>query len=178
MNCEVTMRWTALLALLGFAATASAQTVATNRWTRGTTLEAFVGTATTPSTMDTYGGAIGWELTHRFEIQGMGAWFPRRGSDEFAADLKLSLNLTRPSTLVPYVTGGAGLYQGLFDRARAETDPTAVVGAGAHLYVRRHFSVRPEAALRVIVDHSRVYRVATITFALVYHVEEHPVGKE
>ena len=167
------MRWTALLALLGFAATASAQTVATNAWTRGTTLEAFVGTTTTPSTTDAYGGAIGWELTPRFEIQGLGAWFPRKGSDDFAADLKLLLNLTRPSTLVPYVTGGAGLYQGLFDRTRAETNPTGVAGAGLHLYVRSHFSIRPEAAVRFVIDRSKAYRVTTITVAVTYHFEEH-----
>lgn len=166
------MKWTALLAILGFAATASAQS-APNTWTRGTTLEAFVGTTTTPTTMDTYGGSIGWELTPRFELQGLGAWFPRRGSDDFAADLKLLMNLTRPSTLVPYVAGGAGLYQGSFDRPQAGKDPTAIVAAGAHVYVRPHFSVRPEVALRLVVDHPTVYKVATVTFALVYHIEEH-----
>ncbi len=167
------MRWTALLALLGFAATASAQTVATNAWARCTTLEAFVGTTITPSTTDTYGGAIGWELTPRFEIQGLGAWFPRRGSDEFAADLKLLLNLRRPATLVPYVAGGAGLYQGFLERARAETNPTGVLGTGLHLYVRSHVSIRPEATVRFVIDRSKVYRVAAITFAVTYHFEEH-----
>ena len=92
------MKWTALLALLGFAATASAQSVATNPWARGTTLEAFAGISTTPTTMGTYGGSFGWELTPRFEVQGLGAWFPRSGADEFAADLKLLVNLMRPST--------------------------------------------------------------------------------
>lgn len=167
------MRWTVLLALLGFAATASAQSAATNTWTEGTTLEAFAGTSTTPSTMETYGGAIGWELTHRFEIQGVGAWFPRRGADEFAADLKLLVNLTRPSALVPYVAAGAGLYQGLLERARAETNPTGVAGAGVHLYVRSHFSLRPEATVRFVIDRSKTHRVATFTLAVTYHFEEH-----
>ena len=167
------MRSMILLALL-LPAVASAQTAVTNPWTRGTTLEAFVGTATAPRTMTSYGGALGWELTHRFEIQGLGAWFPRKGSDEFAADLKLLMNLTQPSTLVPYVAGGAGLYQGAFEgRTRAQTDPTAVVGAGAHLYLRRHLSVRPEGTMRFVVDGSRTHRVATITLAVTYHFEEH-----
>lgn len=165
------MRWVVLLALL-FPATTSAQTAA-NTWTRGTTLEAFLGTATAPRTMDSYGGAIGWELTHRFEIQGLGAWFPRRGSDEFAADLKLLMNLTRPSTLVPYVAGGAGLYQGSLERERAETNPTGVVGTGLHLYVRSHFSIRPEATVRFVIDRSKTHRIATITLAVTYHFEEH-----
>jgi hypothetical protein len=166
-----------LLAFLGFAATASAQTNATNAWSRATTLDLLAGTATTPKTMGTFGAAVGWELTHRFEIQGVGAWFPQSNvADEFAADLKLLMNLTRPARAVPYVGGGAGLYQGVFDRTRAETDPTAVVAAGAHLYVGRHVSIRPEAAIRFVTDHSRVYRVATVTFALAYHIEEHEVG--
>lgn len=172
------MRWITALALLAFSATASAQTAPANAWSRGTTLEAFVGTTTTPSTRDTYGAAVGWELTHRFEIQGLGAWLPRKGTDEFAADLKVLMNLIRPSTLVPYVTGGAGLYQGSFDRPRSETDPTASIGAGAHIYVRRHLSVRPEATVRFVIDRSKVYRVATVTFALAYHFEEHAVGLE
>ena len=166
------MRWMILLAVL-LPATTSAQTAVVNAWTRGTTLEAFIGTATAPRTMDSYGGALGWELTHRFEIQGLGVWFPRKGSDEFAADLKLLMNLTRPSTLVPYVAGGAGLYQGAFDGARAETDPTAVVGAGAHLYLRRHLSIRPEGTLRFVIDRSKTHRLATITLAVTYHFEEH-----
>jgi hypothetical protein len=123
--------------------------------------------------METYGGSIGWELTPRFEIQGLGAWFPRRGSDDFAADLKLLMNLTRPAALVPYVAGGAGLYQGVLERARAETNPTGVAGAGVHLYVRSHFSLRPEATVRFVMDRSTVYRVTTITLAVTYHFEEH-----
>jgi hypothetical protein len=166
-----------LLAFLGCAATASAQTDATNVWSRGTTLDVFAGTATTPATTETFGASVGWELNHRFEIQGVGSWFPQRhATDEFAADLKLLVNLTRPSRFVPYLGGGAGLYQGLFDRKRAETDPTAVVAAGAHLYVRRHLSFRPEAAIRFVTDHARHYKVATITLAVAYHVETHSVG--
>lgn len=167
------MRWMTVLAFVAFAASASAQTGATHAWSRGTTLEGFVGMATHPSTVGSYGGAVGWELTQRFEIQGLGAWFPRTGTDEFAADLKVLINLMRPTTVVPYVTGGAGLYQGKLDRSDSETDPTTIVGGGAHLYLRRHFSIRPEATVRFVVDRSRVYRVATVTCALTYHFEEH-----
>jgi hypothetical protein len=42
--------------------------------------------------------------------------------------------------------------------------------------VRRHLSIRPEATVRFVVDHSRVYKVATITFAMAYHFEEHAVS--
>lgn len=166
------MKWMILLALL-FPATTSAQTAAVNEWSHGTTLEGFVGTTTTPHTTNSYGGAFGWELTHRFEIQGLGAWFPREDSDEFAADLKLLVNLLPPSLLVPYVAGGAGLYVGTLERTSVETDPTAVVGAGMHFYLRRHLSLRPEGTVRFVFDRSKTYKVATITLAVTYHFEEH-----
>jgi hypothetical protein len=167
----------AFLMVVALSATASAQTApATHAWSHGTTLEGFVGVATTPRTMGSYGGSFGWELTPKFEIQGLGAWFPRTGTDEFAADLKLLVNLLRPTILVPYVAAGAGLYQGTFDRTNAETDPTAVFGAGAHFYLRTHFSIRPEAALRLVIDRSQVYKLATFTFALTYHFEAHGEG--
>jgi hypothetical protein len=190
----------ALLALLGFAATASAQTPAdaANPWKRCTTLELFGGAAdASPNTTSTFGAGLGWELTHRAEIEGVAAWLPQRqGAEAFAADLKLLINLTRPSTVVPYVGGGAGLFRGSFDTGRASipefyrrrmepsaatsrmtfTDPTAVVAAGVHVYVARHLSVRPEVAVRFVTDDSRTYRVTSVVVALAYHAEEHAIG--
>jgi hypothetical protein len=186
----------ALIALLGFAATASAQTPpgAVNPWTPCTTLEVFGGSATsTPSTTGTFGAALGWELTHHAEIQGLAAWLAARdGAEAFAADLKLFVNLTRPSWIVPYIGGGAGLFHAAFDTAQAMpdfyqrrvasrtltgrttfTDPSAVIAAGAHFYVARHLSVRPEVNLRLVVDDARTYRVTSVTFAVAYHAEEH-----
>ena len=193
------MKWITVmvLALVGCAATVSAQTAVPNAWSRGTTLAIFGGTAAaSPNTTGTFGAAMGWELNHRAEIEGVAAWLVQRhGAKAFAADLKLLINLTRPSRIVPYVGGGAGLYQGSFATPRTEmphfyqrriatdgartpmtfTDPTAIVAGGAHLYVGRHLSIRPEAAVRFVTDDARAYRVTTVTFSLVYHVEEHAV---
>jgi len=171
------MRWIMALALLAISATASAQTAPRHPWDRGTTLEGFAGASTTPSTIATYGGAFGWELTPRFEVQALGSWFPRTDIDEFAADLKVLMNLIKPSVLVPYVTAGAGVYQGTFDRPDWEIDPTAILGGGAHFYVRRHLSIRPEATLRFVIDKGKTYKVASFTCALTYHFEEHDAGK-
>lgn len=189
------MKWITLLVLLAWSATASAQTSAANAWSQGTTLEIFAGSATaSPNTTGTFGAAMGWELTHRAEIAGVAAWLAQRnGAEAFAADLRLLVNLTRPSRIVPYLGGGAGMYRGSFDISRADmphfyqrrmaapgmrtsmtfTDPTAVIAAGAHLYVGPHLSIRPEAAVRFVTNDSRVYRVTTVTFALAYHIEEH-----
>ena len=170
------MRWIALLACLGLASTASAQTEATHAWSHGTMLEGFVGVATTPTTMGSYGGAFGWELTHRFEMQAMGAWFPRSGGDEFAADMRMLWSLTPRKVIVPYITAGGGLYIGTFDRPDTETDPAAVIGAGVRFYARRQLSVRPEAAFRFVIDGSEVYRVTTFTIALTYHFDKEAVA--
>jgi hypothetical protein len=192
----MTMRWIFLLAVLGLSsATASAQTDNANPWNRGTTLTIFGGAATaSPNTTGTFGTALGWELTHRVEIEGAAAWLSkRRGAHAFAADLKGLVNLTRPGPAVPYVGGGIGMYRGIFDTPMAAmptfyrrrmanaiapmstsyTDPTAVVALGGHLYVARHFSIRPEATIRFVTHDHRSYRVGTITIGGVYHVEEH-----
>jgi hypothetical protein len=181
------------------ATVASAQAgPAAHTWARGTTLEVIGGAATaSPGTSGIYGAAVGWELNHLAEIEGVAAWLPeRKGTQAFAADLKLLVNLTRPALLVPYVGGGAGLYRGTFDTARVTmphfyrqrqnaveptglasfTDPTVVVAAGANLYLARHFSLRPELGLRIVTNGSDTYRVTALTFALAYHVEEHAVG--
>ena len=190
------MRWIVVLALVALASSASAQTASVNAWSRGTTLELFGGAAVAqPDTTGIFGAGVGWELTHRFEIEGVAAWLTqeRTSAEAFAADLRLLVNLTRPARIVPYAGGGAGLYRGSFDTTRAAmppfyqrrvaagvmrsamtfTDPTAVIAAGSHIYLGRHLSLRPETAVRFVTDDSRVYRVATVTFSLVYHVEEH-----
>jgi hypothetical protein len=48
-----------------------------------------------------------------------------------------------------------------------------VVAGGANVYFARHFWFRPEANLRMVIDGSETYRVGTVAFSLVYHVEEH-----
>jgi hypothetical protein len=192
----MTMKWIFLLAVLGLStATASAQTDNANPWNRGTTLTVFGGGATaSPNTTGALGTALGWELTHRVEIEGAGAWLSkRRGAHAFAADLKGLVNLTRPGPAVPYVGGGVGMYRGIFDtpmaamptfyrrrmanedasRQTSYTDPTAVVSGGLHIFVARHFSIRPEATIRFVADRGRSYRVGTLTVGGVYHVEEH-----
>ena len=193
------MRWiAALVMLLGLNATAFAQaehSPTEHAWSRGTTLELFGGAAMTSSrTGGAFGAALAWEVTHRFEIEGTGTWVREHGDLEgFAADLKVRANLTRPGTFVPYVAAGYGLYRSIvgafseqvpaFYRRRmtaagetgntSYTDPAALVGAGVHLYVAEHFSLKPEVLLRFVMDDSQTHRFTTATIAVVYHVERH-----
>lgn len=189
----------AALVLVGCAARASSQTLAGNPWNRGTTLELFAGAANaSPGTTGTFGTAVGWEINHFAEIEGVAAWLPeRRGAQAFAADLKLLVNLTPPARAVPYLGAGAGMYRGSFDTTRAALphfyqqrtsdfssraratfrDPTVVIAGGANIFMARHLSVRPELGVRLVTNGSDAYKVTTLTFALIYHVEEHPNGQ-
>src|SRR6476660_2732372 len=98
--------------LLGFTSRAfsqAPQTPVTNTWSHGTTLELFAGAAhaTPNSSATTLGTAVGWELTHLAEVEGVAAWLPERGgAQSFAADLKLLVNLTHPARVVPYLGAG------------------------------------------------------------------------
>ena len=56
-------------------------------------------------------------------------------------------------------------------------DPTAVIAGGANFFVARHFSMRPELTLRLVTNGSDVYKVTTLTVALIYHVEDHANGQ-
>ena len=166
------IRFVTLLLLLGCTGTAWGQTPE-HTWSRCTTLDAAGGIVMSPAVGGTFGAAIGWELDHRFEIQGAGTWISRTEATEFAADLKLFVNLLRPAIVVPYAAAGIGLYQGVLERTASETNPTAVLGGGAHIYLRRHVSFRPEAVVRLVFDGSDVRPVTSVSFALSYHFEEH-----
>jgi hypothetical protein len=116
----------------------------------------------------------------------------RHGTEGFAADMRMLVNLAGTRRVVPYVGGGAGLFRGTLDTTRPDlarfyerrigatstrrtsyTDPTAILVGGSHIYIAPHFSVRPEVAVRFVIDDGTAYRVGTVTAALVYHVEEH-----
>jgi hypothetical protein len=189
------MKWITLLALFGLATTASAQTGPSHPWDHCTTLQGFGGAAVAePNTIGTFGAGIGWQLSQRAELEGTAAWLaPRHGTEGFAADLKLIVDLMRPGGFVPYVGGGAGLYHATVNTTDANlapfyqdrldlsslssraayTDPSAVIATGAQFYVARHFSIRPDVTLRFVRDNGRTYRVTTASVGLVYHVEDH-----
>jgi hypothetical protein len=185
----------AAFALVGFAAIASAQPGAATAWNRGTTLELTAGAANaSPNTNPAAAAAIGWELNHFTEIEGVGAWLLKQnGSEGFAADMKLLVNLMRPARVVPYLGAGGGVYWQAFDSGAAMPpfyaqrvtdpsgparmtfrDPTIVIGGGANFYVATHMSVRPDFTLRLVMDGSETYKVTTLSFSVIYHFEEHP----
>jgi len=187
-----------LLALLA-ANRAFAQTApAGNPWSHGTTLNGFVGAATASSdTGPAVGGAVGWEVTRWFGIEGSAAWLDRRnGADAFAADLKALVNLAAGSSVIPFLDGGIGLYRASFDLSRGTlpdfyqgrvtttgaglgssttfTDPSFIVGAGVNLFVSSHVAVRPDVQAAFVRRDSQTYVVASVAVHVAYHIEEHP----
>lgn|SRR5687767_6359421 len=114
----VTVAWLAL------AAAAFAQTAAPHEWSRGTTLNGFAGIATESSSSGpAFGGALGWELTPRFALEGSGSWIEFDGRhNAFAAAMKVRGRLFGRRKIDPFLQGGIGLYRASFD-ARTDEMP-------------------------------------------------------
>jgi hypothetical protein len=188
----------ALLASSAFAQTPLLTTSADMR-THGTTLNLFAGGVTASRDAGAAaGGAIGWELTPRFALEGSGAWLEwGQQSHAFTASLTAHAALLTSRPVVPFLTAGMGVYHASFDRAdtglpgfyrrrmgtagagpnRAITfvDPTLVGGGGLEMFVGRHWSVRPEVLANVVMRDSRRFVATTGVVRLAYHFEDHPV---
>jgi hypothetical protein len=192
---------------LGFAAclllvrpaSAPAQTTGPEHaWSNGTTIEGFAGAATDSSTTGALaGGGAGWEMTPRFGIAGSMAWLDRgTGAGAFSAALTAHASLLSPRGVVPFVTGGFGLYRASFDavddsipdfyrpRIEAEsgpqttftfTDPAFVVGGGVNVFASRNWSIRPKVDVMIVVRDSQSYVVTAAAVGVAYHFEDHPI---
>jgi hypothetical protein len=55
------------------------------------------------------------------------------------------------------------------------TDPTFVAGGGVNVILNRHFALRPDAGVTVVVRGGRTHVVTTVTLQGVFHFESHPV---
>lgn len=192
--------------LVGFvlvAASASAQTVAApppgNMWSHGTTLNVFGGAARTPGdTAAAAGGALGWELTPRFALEGAGTWLDwGQSAHAFTAAMTAHVSLLTPHPFVPFLAAGVGLYHASFDRfdtgmprfyhrrmtglsyapgqMATFTDPSIVGGGGLNLYVSRHWALRPEVLATVVLRDARSFVATTGVVRLAYHFEDHPI---
>lgn len=188
-----------ILTLLISSATASAQTDAALMWRHGTTLNLFAGTAATPNDWAPMGGgAFGWEITPRFAVEGSGAWFEwGHGAHAFAAALRAVAAVATARPVVPFLSGGVGLYRSSFrigdtemprfyrrrmtdasDRVGVSatfTDPSLVFGGGVDVFVSRHVAIRPDVEATVVMRNSRTHVVTTAAVHLAYHFDDHPI---
>ena len=183
-----------------WSATAWAQAdVRVNEWSRGTTLAGFAGVATDATNGGpVVGGAVGWDLTPRFAVEGSGAWIEYGESRSgFAGALKLRTRLAGTSTRNAFAVAGVGLYRASFARkdvdmpsfysrrisahdrmdqlGRTFTDPSLVVGGGASFALTRHVTIRPDVEAAVVLRARRSNVLTSIAVHAVYLFESHPV---
>ena len=179
--------------------TAAAAASGAEDWRYGTTLNVSAGAASASSeTGPIVGGAVGWEVTPWFAVEGNGGWLNRgNGADGFAAELKALVALTPGRAVVPFVAGGIGLYRASFDLSRgvppnfyrariqapgapgtsvAFTDPSFVIGGGVNIFVTRHVAIRPDLEAKVAFHDQQHYVIGVFAVRAAYHFEKHPVG--
>lgn len=173
MKAQHTLLRAALLMLV--ATPVAAQTgLAGNDWRYGSTLNLLVGVNTGEGeTGAVAGGGIGWELTPWFGVEGTGAWLTRGEHDGFAADLKAMAGFANLSGVVPFVSGGFGLYR--VSTPRPVTEPSFLVGGGVNFQVSRHIAIRPEVETRIVPADAGTFAVTAIAVRFAYHFEDHPI---
>lgn len=176
-------------------AAASAQSVQPD-WSHGTTLSVFGGGSADGTRVGpTAGGALGWEVTPRFAVDGMGAWTEfGGGADAFSGSLRLRVRVAGHRSVDPFVQAGVGMYRAMFEnsdnempefyRRRLEsvpgltgatfTDPSLVTGGGVSIFLNRWFALRPEAEVTFVIRNG-THVVTNFLVHAVFHFEEHPV---
>jgi hypothetical protein len=142
------------------------------------------------------GGAIGWELTPRLNIEATTRWLlPKNGADAFAVTFTAQMPLLSRRTFVPFVSGGMGVYSASFDKDSSAipefygqrmtppgvpagpterfTDPAFVFGGGLSIFAARNVSIRPEVETIWVRDNGMNHFVTSATVRFAYHFELH-----
>jgi outer membrane protein with beta-barrel domain len=188
--CVAALAVTGLLA----AAPAAAQGAGGSLWGYGTTLTLNPGVASGHSEAGaTLGGAIGWEVTPRFAVEGVGTWLNRPESlDAFSAAIRSRYALL-PGRSTPFLEGGFGMYMTTIDAASGSvpefyrnrlddparrqtfTDPAFFLGGGWNVSVSRHISLQPALEWTIVTRGAHGYALTGAAVRLAYHFEDHPV---
>ena len=176
-------------------ATASAQSGQPD-WSHGTTLSGFAGgSADGTQAGPAFGGTVGWEVTPRFAVDGVGTWTDfGSGADAFSGSLRLRVRIAGHRSVDPFVQAGVGMYRAMFENTDNEmpefyrrrvdpaagpfgatfTDPTLVTGGGVSIFLKRWFALRPEAEVTFVIRNG-AHVVTNVVLHAVFHFEEHPV---
>ncbi len=188
--CTVALGAAVLLA----AAPVGAQPADGSAWQYGTTVTLNPGVASGNSEAGaTLGGAIGWEVTPRVGVEGLGTWLNRPESSEaFSAAIRARYALMRrPSA--PFFEGGFGMYITTIDpasgsipafyknrmddpaRRQTFTDPAFFVGGGWTFLVSRHISLQPAIEATIVTRDGHGFTLTGAGVRFGYHFEDHPV---
>jgi hypothetical protein len=160
-----------------------------HQWSRGATLalSGGVGTASDSNGM-LLGGVIGWDITPRIGLEGLGMWMDKQpGASAFGAAIGVRAELTESHPTGPFVSGGFGLYLATYDPNRTTdipsfyrdrisgsitntfVDPAFFAAAGFDLYRSQRLAIRPAFGASLAVRDSRTYAVGTFTVRVEYH---------
>jgi hypothetical protein len=176
----------------------SAQTIRSTEWSHGTTLSGFVGSAVDGDRNGPVaGGAVAWEMTPRFALEGSGGWTTfGDASSAFEGAMTLQWRIAGHRHVDPFLLGGIGLYRAVFDDDQVPmpefykdrmggrrglpdratfTDPTLLGGGGVSLYLSQRLALRPQAGLTLVFRDGRQHTVGNLVLHVVYHFENHPV---
>lgn len=176
------------------AAPAGAQGAGGIAWQYGTTLTLNPGVASGNSEAGaTLGGAIGWEVTPRLAVEGIGTWLNRPESSEtFSAAIRSRYALV-PRRSAPFLEGGFGMYVTTIDpttasvpgfyrnridetaRRQTFTDPAFFAGGGWTAFVSRHISLQPAVEWTIVTRGGHGYVLTGAAVRLSYHFEDHLV---
>jgi hypothetical protein len=195
------MRHILIVALIAWAGIAcpsrlAAQTASSQSWRHCTFVDVSAGDLAAPSSPQRAltGAALGWEVTHRFSIEGSGLWLVPRESDKgFATELTLLANIGQPRRIVPFVGAGVGLYHASFDTTNGTvpdfyerrltpsvvshrqgfTDPSFVLLGGFNLFTNAHVSIRPDVTVRLVTGDSHAYALTAFAAHVTYHFGVH-----
>ena len=171
-----------------------------NMWSHGTTLNAFSGGALGGDDRATIrGAAFGWEIRPWLALEGGATWIEwDKSANAFTPAITAQLGVPTPGRVVPFVTGGVGLYHVSFDRLDVAmpqfyrrrvtamndmgssvyfTDPSVVGGGGLNVFVTRKWTIRPEVLATVAMRDSRSFVITMAAVRLGYHFEGHPVSR-
>ena len=180
------------------ATTASAQTIRVAEWSHGTTLSGFAGTSMDGErTGPLIGGAVAWEMTPRFALEGSGGWTDfADAATAFEGAMALKWRIAGRRHVDPFLSGGIGLYRAVFDNLDAAmppfymrrmgshrelpgratfTDPTLIGGGGVSLFLSERVALRPQAGATLVFRDGRRHTLANVALHVVYHFESHPV---
>jgi hypothetical protein len=186
------------VALLVIAPNVWGQTVVADEWRVGTTLAGFVGASTTSRvTSAAAGAALGWEITPHVTLEGRGIWLDGgRRADAFAALFGARVPLLPARSVVPFLSGGVGMYRATFEAAsgsiprfygrrmmvepgrfQGQTFDDFVVGfgGGSDIFLARHLALRPELTILLVTTRSDTHAVPVYGVHLAYHFEDHPI---
>jgi hypothetical protein len=181
------------------ATSAAVEAQSTTDFTRCTTAN-FLGAVSFADSEQTavFGGAVGWELTPRFNIETSFRWqVPKDGTDAFAFLFTAQRPLLGRRTFVPFVSGGMGVYSASFQSGSTAipefysrrmnppgvpagssqrfTDPAFVFGGGLSIFASRNVSIRPEVETIWVRSDGMNHFVTSATVRFAYHFEEHRI---